>query len=243
MLNIFSDAVRPAYSRLEALARKENGSTQLTDRLAEYPHRDETNRVLAYNWDTVLKHQEEASNVVLERLARTTKEVQGLMDGVRQCVEKKLPQKLMDQLSALQRTVRDGSSEEQAFKQVHPSLHHHSDHLSPSDIRLGKLQSEESSLGSPKGFSLTPTTLLDVFRCGHFRNYKSDLLDCFCGLVWRQLRMCRPWSVLVELVKRRSCRVVRLGDGTVPRGQAVICRQIPRAKGVICRQTLASVLP
>lgn len=84
MLSIFSDSVQAAHSYLEIWVKivQDPGPMGIGP-----PPDDETRRVLAYNWDIVLQHQKEASDVILKRLARTTNEVQGLMNGVRQPVQ------------------------------------------------------------------------------------------------------------------------------------------------------------
>lgn len=95
-LGIFSDSVRATYGYLETLSQTAQkpwvsdiwleSSPWRSDIWLEssYPHTNETRRILAHNWNSVLRHQEEASNIVLKRLERTTNEVQGLMDGVRE---------------------------------------------------------------------------------------------------------------------------------------------------------------
>lgn len=82
-LGIFSDSVRAALPYLETLA-EEAQHPRPVDMWFEstYPHTEDTRRILAHNWASVLRHQQEASDLVLKRLERTTNEVQGLMDGV-----------------------------------------------------------------------------------------------------------------------------------------------------------------
>lgn len=113
MLSIFSDSVQAAHSYLETWVKTIQGPRSMH---TVSPPDDETRKVLAYNWDIVLQHEKEASDVILKRLARTTNEVQGLMNGVRQPIQIIQTTRAYEsnKKTAIQRAVGDRSSEEQA---------------------------------------------------------------------------------------------------------------------------------
>lgn len=117
MLSIFSDSIREANQLLERLVRLVPFPEYWPKEIwfeTSYPHMDETRRIISHNWTLVLKHQQEASDIILQRFERTTREVQGLMDGVSQHVQLHLPNLLTNAWeTAVQCTVRHRGAKEQ----------------------------------------------------------------------------------------------------------------------------------